>query len=173
MAGLRERFVQICSHLFHQLSIKHWSRLMRFKKRAAPALLAVASLTLAAFAQNAMAAGAYSSSAVMPTIYSKNHWYTVAPPVVGSPPSTATITTVYYSYGYRFPRPTGFQVLLCDNNGTNCTDVTSRGSGSVSFKGKGVKANTPVRFHARVAGNGTMSPLMGDGTANVSVMYDD
>ncbi len=55
---------------------------MTFKKRA---VLAVASLTLAAFAQNAMAEGAYSSSAVMPTIYSKNHWYTVAPPVLGSP----------------------------------------------------------------------------------------
>ena len=170
MVGLREGFVQICSHLFHQLNITHWSRLMTFKKRA---VLAVASLTLAAFAQNAMAEGAYSSSAVMPTIYSKNHWYTVAPPVLGSPPSTGTITTVFYSFGYRFPRPAGFQVLLCDNSGTNCTDVTSRGSGSVSFKGKGVKANTPVRFQARVAGNGTMSPLVGDGTANVSVNYDD
>lgn len=173
MVGLREGFVQICSHLFHQLNIKHWSRLMTFKKRAVPALLAVAYLALAAFAQNAIAAGAYSSSAVMPTIYSKNHWYTVEPPVVGNPPSTATITTVYYSYGYRFPRPTGLQVMLCDNSGTNCTDVTSRGSGSVSFKGKGVKANTPVRFYARVAGNGTMSPLVSDGAVNVSVNYDD
>lgn len=144
---------------------------MTLKKRVLPALLAAATLTLATFAQNAMAAsGAYGSSTAMPTIYSKNYWYYAAPSVVGSPPSTATITTVYYSYSYPYPRPTGFQVYLCDNTGNNCTDITLAGSGNASFTGKGVKANTPVRFYSRVVGTGTMSPLAG-GPANVTVNY--
>ncbi len=144
---------------------------MTFKKRAIPALLAAATLALATFAQNAAAAtGGYGSSAAMPTIYSKNFWYSVAPSVVGSPPSTATITTVYYNYSYPYPRPTGFQVLLCDNTGTYCANVTSYGSGSVNFAGTGVKANTPVRFYAGVAGTGTMAPLAG-GPVNVTVNY--
>ena len=145
---------------------------MTFKKRAVPALLAAAAVALAAFAQNAAAAsGGYGSSAAMPTIYSKNFWYTVAPSVVGSPPSTATITTVYYNYSYPYPRPAGFQVYLCDNTGTYCVDVTSYGSGGVTFAGTGVKANTPVKFYSRVAGTGTMSPLAG-GPVNVTVNYD-
>ncbi|MGS1106478.1 flagellar protein FlhE [Achromobacter anxifer] len=146
---------------------------MTFKKRAVPVLLATASLALAALAQNAMAAGSYSSSAVMPVIYNKNFWVSAEAPVVGRPPSTATITTVLYNYGYSFPRPTGFQILLCDSTGTICHDVTRSARGAVSFMGKGVKANTPVRFYARVGGNGTMpAPLAATSLADVTVDYD-
>ncbi len=145
---------------------------MTFNKRVLPALLAAATVALATFAQNAVAgSGAYGSSAAMPTIYSKNFWYTVAPSVVGSPPSTATISTVYYSYSYPYPRPTGFQVYLCDNTGTYCADVTRAGSGNVNFTGTGVKATTPVKLYSRVAGSGTMSPLAG-GPVKVTVNYN-
>lgn len=145
---------------------------MKFNRRAASTFLAAAAVALSAFAQNAIAgSGAYGSSGAMPTIYSKNLWHTVALPVVGSPPSTATVSTVYYSYSYPYPRPTGFVVLLCDNTGTYCADVTAYGSGSISFAGTGVKATTPVTFYAGVSGTGTMSPLAG-GPVNVTVNYD-
>lgn len=144
---------------------------MSFSKRIFSTVLAGCALAVAMASQNAVAAsGAYGSSAVTPTIYSKNVWYSVAPSVVGSPPATAVIGLVYYNWSYSTPRPSGFQVLLCDNTGTYCADVTTSASGSVDFTGTGVKANTPVRFYSRVVGTGTMSPLYG-GTSNVTVNY--
>ncbi|PWC23522.1 MULTISPECIES: flagellar protein FlhE [Brenneria] len=76
--------------------------------------------------------------------------------------ANATITTVRYRWGYQFPRPTGLRVLLCNDGGTKCFDVTTVGSGTVNFDGESVSANTPVRFYARVDGTGTMSPLIGE-----------
>lgn len=144
---------------------------MNFKKLLCSTLLICSALAGTIFSQNANAAsGAYGSSAVSPTIYSKNYWYNVAFPVVGSPPSTATLTVVYYTWNYSFPRPSGFQVLLCNNSGALCADVTSAGSGSVSFSGSGVPATQSLRLYSRVTGTGTMSPLYG-ANSSVTVNY--
>ena len=123
------------------------------------------------FAHSASAASAaYGSSAVAPTIYSKNWWYNVAYPVVGNPPSNATITTVYYSWSYSYPRPTGLLVYLCNNTGSKCWNVTSFGSGSINMSGEAIPANQSLRLYSRVNGTGTMSPLYG-GSTNVTVNY--
>ena len=145
---------------------------MRLDKPVLSALLAAATVALSPFAQDAMAgSGAYGGSSFgMPTIHSKNHWYSVAMPVAGRIPSTATITTVYYRYSYSDPRPAGLLVWLCNDTGTTCFDVTYSGTGSVDFSGKDIKANTPVRFYARVNGTGTMSPLYGE-AASMTVNY--
>ena len=116
------------------------------------------------------ASAAYGSSAVAPTIYSKNWWYNVAYPVVGNPPSNATITTVYYSWSYSYPRPTGLLVYLCNNTGSKCWNVTSFGSGSINMSGEAIPANQSLRLYSRVNGTGTMSPLYG-GSTNVTVNY--
>lgn len=146
---------------------------MNFKKLLCSTLLMCSALAGTIFSQNANAAsGAYGSSAVSPTIYSKNYWYNVAFPVVGSPPSTGVLTTVYYTWNYSFPRPAGLQVYLCNNNGTICGDVTNYGSGSVNFTNSGVPANQSVRLYSRVNGTGTMSPLYGaNSTVTVNYSY--
>jgi len=142
---------------------------MKLKKWLYSSFFALAATLM--FAHSASAAsGAYGSSAAAPTIYSKNWWYNVAYPVVGNPPSNATITTVYYSWSYSYPRPSGLLVYLCNNTGSNCRDVTNFASGSVSFAGDGVLANQSLRLFSRVNGTGTMSPLYG-GSTNVTVNY--
>ena len=147
-------------------------RKMKLKNRLYSALLAIAAVAAMAFAQNASAAsGAYGSSAATPTIYSKNWWYNVAYPVVGNPPSAATVTVVYYNWDYSYPRSAGFKVYLCNNGGTICGDVTNFGSGSVDFSGYGVPANQSLRLYSGVFGTGTMSPLYG-GTTSVTVNYN-
>lgn len=105
-----------------------------------------------------------------PTIYTKNYWYDVAFPVVGNPPSNATLTVVYYTWAYDFPRPAGFEVYLCNNSATLCANVTNFASGNVNFTGYAVPANQPLRLYSRVAGTGTMMPLYG-GTSTVAVNY--
>jgi hypothetical protein len=98
---------------------------MMFRNRLNAVALAACALALSSLGQNAIAAsGAYGSSAVAPTIYSKNIWYNVTFPISGSVPSTATVTNVYYTWNYSSPRPTGFLVYLCNNGGTICFDVT-------------------------------------------------
>lgn len=142
---------------------------MKLKKWLYSSFLAMAATFM--FAHSASAAsGAYGSSAVAPTIYTKNYWYNVAYPVVGNPPSNATLTVVNYTWSYSYPRPAGLQVFLCNNNATLCADVTNFGSGSVNFSGYGVPANQSLRLYSRVSGSGTMAPLYG-GTTTVTVNY--
>lgn len=117
------------------------------------------------------ASGGYGSSTATPTIYSKNYWYNVAYPVVGSPPPTATLTRVYYRWDYPYPRPIGLVVYLCNSTATLCADVTNAGSGLVDFTGYGVPASQPLRLYVRVNGTGTMSPLFARPTS-VTVNYD-
>lgn len=133
-------------------------------KFALGCLLALAAVNASA------AAGGYGSSAVAPTIYSKNWWYNVAYPVVGTPPSNAVVTIVYYTWSYSYPLPAGLQVYLCRNDGSLCGNVTNYASGSVNFTGWGVPANQTLRLFSQVAGTGTMSPLYG-GTTTVTVNY--
>lgn len=144
---------------------------MKLKNQLYSVLLAISTIAAMMFAQNASAAsGAYGSSAVAPTIYTKNYWYNVAYPVVGNPPSNAVLTVVYYNWDYSYPRPAGHQVYLCNNNATLCADVTYYASGSVDFTGYGVPANQSLRLYSGVFGTGTMSPLYG-GTTSVTVNY--
>ncbi len=146
---------------------------MTFTKRVLPALLAAATVAIAGFAQNAVAAsGGYGSSAAAPTIYSKNIWYNVAFPVVGTPASGATVRMVYYSWSYSTPRPSGFVVWLCDNNGNKCSDVTAAASGSVDFASRNIPANQSLRLYSGVSGTGTMSPPYG-GSRNVTVNWSN
>ena len=150
----------------------HLPQLMKLKNRLYSALLAISTVAAMMFAQNVSAAtGAYGSSAVAPTIYTKNYWYNVAYPVVGNPPSNSLVTVVYYTWSYSYPLPAGLLVYLCNNGGTVCGNVTSYGSGSVDFSGYGVPANQTLRLYSQVAGSGTMSPLYG-GTTTVTVNYD-
>jgi flagellar protein FlhE len=139
----------------------------RFSAWSSGVALAMLALTQPAAAQSY---SAYGSTAVAPTIYTKGSWYTVAFPVAGNPPSTAKVTYVYYRWSYGTPRPSGFQVLLCDGTGTTCFDVTSAPSGGLNFSGYGVPANTPIRLNARVAGTGTMLRVQG-GSSSVTVNY--
>ena len=144
---------------------------MMFRNRFNAAVLGACALALSALSQSAVAAaGAYGSSAVAPTIYSKNIWYNVAFPIPGSVPAAATVTTVNYTWSYSSPRPTGFLVYLCNNGGTVCFDVTASASGSVNFSGYGVPGNQTLRLYSRVNGTGTMTPLYG-GSSNVTVNY--
>ena len=146
---------------------------MILKNRTHAALAAACALVLSAFAQTASAAsGAYGSSAVAPTIYSKNLWYNVPFSVVGSPTPASTVRAVYYSWSYSTPRPSGFLVYLCNNTGSVCFDVTSAASGSVDFTAYGVPATQNLRLYSRVSGTGTMSPLYG-GSSNVTVNWAD
>jgi hypothetical protein len=116
--------------------------------------------------------GGYGTSTALPTIYSKNFWYSSALPVVGTPPSNATVTVVYYTFNYPFPRPAGLLVYLCNNNGTLCADVTSIANGNVNFTGYNVPANQPLKFYVSVQGSGTMSPYGGSqATASVNYTY--
>ena len=117
------------------------------------------------------ASGGYGSSTATPTIYSKNLWYNVAYPVVGSIPSNATLTKVYYRWDYPYPRPVGLLVYLCNSAGTLCADVSGAGSGLVDFTGFGVAANQPLRLYTGVSGTGTMAPLAARPTS-VTVNYD-
>lgn len=139
----------------------------RFSAWSSGLALAMLALTQPAAAQSY---SAYGSTAVAPTIYTKGSWYTVAFPVVGNPPSTGQVTQVYYRWSYGTPRPSGFQVLLCDGTGAACFDVTSSPTGGVKFSGYGIAANTPIRLYAQVAGTGTMLRLQG-GSSSVTVNY--
>lgn len=140
---------------------------MKLKKWLYSSFLALAATFM--FAHSASAASAaYGSSTVAPTIYSKNWWYNVAYPVVGNPPSNATITTVNYSWSYSYPRPAGLLVYLCSID--TCWNVTYFGSGLINMAGRGIPANQPLRLFSGVSGTGTMSPLYG-GTTNVTVNY--
>lgn len=148
---------------------------MNIKNLLCSTLLMCSAVAATMVTQNAIAASSgYGSSASSPTIYSKNYWYSSAFPVVGSPPSTAIVGRVYYTWDYSYPRPSGLQVYLCNNGGTNggtiCRDVTSYGSGSVDFTSSGVPANQTLRLYARVNGTGTMSPLYG-AKSTVAVNY--
>ncbi len=142
---------------------------MKLKKWLYSIFFAIAAIFMVGQSANA-ASSAYGSSAATPTIYSKSIWYNVAYPVVGNPPSNATLTNVYYTWDYSYPRPTGFQVLLCNNSATLCADVTNAQSGSVNFTGYSVPANQSLRLYSRVVGTGTMSPLY-SGATNVTVNY--
>lgn len=142
---------------------------MKLKKWLCSSFFAIAAIFMVA--QNASAAsGSYGRSAVTPTIYSKNFGYNVAYPVVGTPPRNATVTYVYYSYTYAYPRPAGFEVQLCNNAGTVCSNVTRAASGNVNFTRKSIPANQPLRLFSRVSGTGTMMPLVG-GSTSVTVNY--
>lgn len=143
---------------------------MNFKKLLCSTLLMCSALAGTIFTQNAIAGtSAYGSSAVAPTIYSKNYWYNVAFPIAGSPPSTAIVTNVYYSWSYS-SRPSGLLVYLCNNGGTKCRDVTSAASGGVNFTSDAIPANQSLKLYSRVNGTGTMTPLYG-GSSNVTVNY--
>ena len=139
----------------------------RFSAWSSGVALAMLALTQPAAAQSY---SAYGSTAVAPTVYTKGSWYTVAFPVVGNPPSTGVVTNVYYRWSYGTPRPSGFQVLLCNNSGNKCFDVTSAPSGGVDFSGYGVAANSAIRLYAQVAGTGTMLRVQG-GSSSVTVNY--
>lgn len=146
---------------------------MTLNKRTFSILLAAIAMALSAVAQNAHAtSGGYGSSAAAPTIYSKNYWYNVAFPVVGTPASGATVRIVYYTWSYSTPRPSGFLVYLCNNTGTKCFDVTSAASGSVDFTSKNIPATETLRLYSQVNGTGTMSPLYG-GSSNVTVNWSN
>ena len=139
----------------------------RFSAWSAGVALAVLALSQTAAAQSY---SAYGSTAVAPTLYTKGSWYTVAFPVVGNPPSSGVVTNVYYRWSYGTPRPSGFQVLLCDHTGTICSDVTGTASGAANFTGAGIAANTAIRLYARVSGTGTMLRVQG-GNSSVTVNY--
>ena len=149
--------------------IKH--REFPLRKRVS-ALFAGMALAILSCSQMAVAQSysAYGSTAVAPTIYTKGSWYTIAFPVVGSPPSTGLVTNVYYRWSYGTPRPSGFQVLLCNSAGVRCFDVTSAPSGGVDFSGYGVAANTAIRLFVQVAGTGSMLRVQG-GSSSVTVNY--
>lgn len=141
---------------------------MKLKKWLYSSFFALAATLM--FAHSASAAsGAYGSSTVAPTIYSKNWWYNSTYPVVGNPPSTGKIGVVYYSYSYS-PRPAGLQVYLCKSNGYTCWDITNFGSGSVDYTPYNVPANQALGIFVRVNGTGTMSPAYGS-TTNITVNY--
>ena len=101
--------------------------------------------------------GSWANSAAGPTIYSKNWSYYLQLNPVGVIPPTATIQSVYYSWGLSY-KPTGLSVLLCQNSISDpCVDVTNFQSGSTTgFNGR--LANKKLIYSFRINGSGTLSP---------------
>lgn len=133
---------------------------MKAMKSLIPYLIAILSM-MAMLPQTASAAGgAYASSVVAPTIYSKNWPYQANFPIVGTPPSTGNITTVYWTWSFSY-RPVGLNVYLCQGSTSACWNVTNIQSGSTTaFQGR--NPTSPFFLYYWVAGTGTMSPAYGN-----------
>lgn len=110
-------------------------------------------------------AGAYSSTAVGPTIYTKGYYYYANFPPVGSIPPGSIIggpgvipNAVSWSWSTSYTPP-GLVTYLCYNSSlTYCLQLTSQ-SGSTSVFNNKPAGNTFV-FAQGVAGSGALYPVM-------------
>jgi len=101
--------------------------------------------------------GAYSSTTVGPTVYSKNYNYTSTFYPVGSFPVGSKISNVQYSYSTSY-RPSGFEAWLCwDSTLTDCYNITYSQNGSTTYFNTKTPNHSFVLVH-RVLGTGTLSP---------------
>jgi len=108
----------------------------------------------------AWAAGAYSSTTVGPTVYSKNYNYTSTFYPVGNFPPGSVIgpnNALIWSYSTSY-RPSGFEAYLCwDSTLSECINITNSQTGSTAaFNGR-TPNHSFVLVH-RVMGTGTLSP---------------
>lgn len=102
-------------------------------------------------------AGAYSSSAVGQTIYTKNTAYQDNFPIVGSPPASGSITSVSYSWSFS-SWPSGLTVWLCQGSTNACINVSSSQRGSTTaFSTR--SPTSPFFLYYYVSGTGTMTPV--------------
>ena len=100
--------------------------------------------------------GAWVNSGVGPSIYSKNLYAYLYLKPLGTIPSTAKVSTIYWTWGLSY-RPSGLLVALCHDTTGSCINVTSWGSGSTTlFSGRA--ANKQMIFAFLVSGSGTLSP---------------
>lgn len=104
--------------------------------------------------------GAYSSTAVGPTIYSKGYWYTASFPPVGPIPPGSKIETVYYNWSTSYI-PSGLLTYLCyDSSLTLCTQLYSQSGSTNFFKTYNKLAGNTFVLAQGVPGSGVLSPVM-------------
>jgi len=110
-------------------------------------------------ASEAWAAGAYSSTAVGPNIYTKGYYnYAYFPPVGPIPPGSVIGGWVNWSYSTSYV-PAGLVTYLCyDSNLSDCWLLTTQSGSTTHFNGRSA-GNTFV-FAQGVAGSGALSPVM-------------
>jgi len=115
-------------------------------------------LLAASLSQAAIAAGSYTSSVVLPTVYARNFLETVNVPVKGNPPTNGAITSVSWTWNVvGFPQ--GLSVYLCQGSTSNCIDVSrTRRMSTDAFNGK--TPTQPFIFAMRVGSGGTV-PVSG------------
>lgn len=105
-------------------------------------------------------AGAYSSTAVGPTIYSKGYWYTASFPPVGTIPPGSKISTVYYTWSTSYI-PTGLLTYLCyDSTLSLCTQLYSQSGSTTFFQTYNKLAGNTFVLAQGVPGSGALSPVM-------------
>lgn len=107
---------------------------------------------------SAAGAGAYSSTALGPNIYSKGWWNIVTfNPIGPIPPGSKIGAWVKWNHSMSY-RPTGFIAYLCwDSTLNECINITNMPSGSTSvFNGR--TPNHSLVMAQAVIGSGTLSP---------------
>ncbi|MBJ2332622.1 flagellar protein FlhE [Dickeya solani] len=134
-------------------------RVIYMKRKSVFTRLALGGALLAAsLSQAAIAAGSYTSSVVLPSVYARNFLETADVPVKGNPPANGAITYVSWTWnvaGY----PQGLSVYLCQGSTSNCVDVSrTRRMSTEVFKGK--SPAQPFFFAMRVGSGGTV-PVSG------------
>ena len=113
------------------------------------------------------ASGAWSSSAVGPTMYQRGWWYTggVINPIGGV---NSTTSVVYYRWSASY-RPAGLLVYLC--NYARCVDVSNfQSAGTMAFAGD--DAYSQFAFSFGVVGTGLLSPVVYGASNQVTVNYN-
>lgn len=119
--------------------------------------------------QSLLTGGAWTNSAVGPTMYQKGIFYYLNLLPVGSVPATATITSVVYSWGLSY-KPAGLITYLCHNTTSACLNVTSvQSSSTTAFNG--LAANKKMIFAFGVSGSGSLTPTVYGQTDQVIVNY--
>ncbi|QWT43144.1 flagellar protein FlhE [Dickeya dadantii] len=134
-------------------------RVVYMKRKSVFTRLALGGALLAAsLSQAAIAAGSYTSSVVLPTVYTRNFLDIADVPVKGNPPANGAITYVSWTWNV-VGFPDGLNVYLCQGSTSNCVDVSrTRRMSTEVFKGK--SPALPFFFAMRVISGGKI-PVSG------------
>lgn len=114
--------------------------------------------------------GAYSASAMGPTILAKNAEYETVFKVGAGVPPGSTINQVSWRYGLS-SRPVGLEAVLCWRDRQLCWTVTDSAAGNtLGFNGR--DASEPFTLHYRVKGGGPLGPPVQGQMNQIIVNYD-
>ena len=119
--------------------------------------------------QSLVTGGAWTKSAVGPTMYQKGIFYYLHLSPIGSVPATAVITSVVYNWALSY-KPAGLITYLCHNTTSACLNVTSiQNSSTTAFNG--LAANKKMIFAFGVSGTGNLTPTVYGRNDQVIVNY--